>query len=440
MDNIRKHLQGVDSRLAATHALALVCDKHETLDDAIGKLAGKYRLSDADRKLVHAICGFVFRNLTVIDAAIFRIMNRKRAPSPKLLHHLLRVGAAQLLYMDVAEHAALFETVAATGSLHLSRQKSLVNAVLRSVQRQKAEILATPLTPLQKLPEWLRNRWISNYGELLAGEIASACEHQAPIDVTIKDLKAPLEEAQKLGGEYIGLQTVRVHQAPAHVASWPGFEDGAWWIQDIAATLPINMLGDIAGKSVLDMCAAPGGKCMQLAARGANVIALDRSASRMQRVIENLSRVKLGQRVKTVVADAEGWTPEDAPHVILLDAPCSATGTLRRHPELPWNHEENHIEKMAASQRALLAHAAKMLGKQGQILYCTCSLEIEEGENQVEEFLNHHKDFSEITAIPEALAPYLKRGLRDIGWRAFPHVLADKGGMDGFFIALLQKR
>lgn len=429
---------GVASRVAAARIMASVFEQKHTLDEALEKIGAKQRLSDQDRRLVHAISGFVFRNLKTIDRAILTVMNRKRAASPVLLHQLLRVGVAQILYMDVAVHGAVHATVSATGSLHLGRQKNLVNAVLRSVQRQKEVLLSTPSSALDMLPEWLQKRWIQSYGEEGALKLSAQMRQEAPIDITLKDAQASLEWAQVLRAESISPGSLRVRQGVGHITSWPLYEEGAWWVQDLAASLPINMLEDVAGKSVLDMCAAPGGKTMQLAARGAKVTALDVSASRMQRVTENLARVRLEHQVQTVVADAVSWSPESRFDVIVCDAPCTSTGTLRRHPELPWNHEEKLLEKTTASQRAMLKRASKMLQPGGHILYCTCSMEPEEGENQVEEFLHNNKEFSELTVVPQHIKPFLKRGIRNIGWRTNPDALADKGGMDGFFIALLK--
>lgn len=441
MDNHNsKDASGVSARVAAARVLASVMEQKLTLDEALEKFGAKERLSDQDRRLVHAISGFVFRYLPIIDSTILTVMNRKRAASPQLLHQLLRVGVAQLFYMDVAEHGAVHATVSAAGSLHLGRQKGLVNAVLRSVQRQKGTLRKTPESALEMLPEWLRQRWIQNYGQDYAEDVAGIMRQEAPIDITLKDAKASHEWGQKLKGESLCLGSVRVHHATGHVASWSGFEEGAWWVQDLAASLPINMLGDVAGKSVLDMCAAPGGKTMQLAAKGAKVTAIDLAPTRMQRVAENLSRVGLAHDVQMVVADVTTWRPESSFDVIVCDAPCSSTGTLRRHPELPWNHEEKLLAKTTASQRAMLRRASELLQPKGQLLYCTCSMEVEEGENQVEKFLNQNRNFKEMQTVPEHIKPFLKRGMRNIGWRTNPTVLADKGGMDGFFMALLERQ
>jgi len=440
MDEISQDNQGVESRVAATHALAQVFERGVTLDEALDRVGAKYRLSDADRRLVHAICGFTFRNLPAIDTVLRQIMDRKRDPSPKLLHQLLRVGVVQILYMDVAEHAAVHATVSAAGSLHLSRQKGLINAVLRSVQRQRDTLVTTAPDALDTLPEWLRKRWVASYGESQARTLVKAMGQEAPIDLTIKDAHASLEWAQKLGGDVIIPGSVRVRQGVGQIASWPGFTEGAWWVQDAAASLPIKVLGDVAQKSVLDVCAAPGGKTLQLAAAGARVTALDVSGSRMQRVTGNIMRVIGPDAVTTIVSDAHHWRTDDRFDVIVLDAPCSSTGTLRRHPEHPWIHSEISVSKNALTQCDLLRRATELLAHEGKLLYCTCSLEVEEGEDQVEAFLNQYKDFKQITAIADDLKPFVKTGKGGFGFRTFPTILVDQGGMDGFFFAVLQKQ
>lgn len=432
--------QGVASRVAAAQMLADIIQNHRTIDETLEKYAARYSLSDADKRLVHAISGFVFRNLSALDRIVAAVMNRKRPPSPLLLQQLLRVGVAQLIYMEVAEHAAIHATVSAAGALHLSRQKSLVNAILRSVQRQRSEWVSQQVHPLEKLPDWLVQRWVKNYGESLAAEFIGSMDRQAPIDITLKDPDASLEWAQKLDAEPIGIGSLRIQNDRDHIASWAGFAEGAWWVQDLSASLPINMLGDVSGKPVLDMCAAPGGKAMQLAARGADLTVIDKSGARMKRVIENLQRCGLDHGVKTVVMDALKWRPEHGYDAIIIDAPCSATGTLRRHPELPWNHEEKRILELTVTQCALLDHASKMLNSKGRIIYCTCSMEAEEGEDQVESFLSKNNNYREMINIPDLLKPLLKRGVRNIGWRTYPTTLSDRGGMDGFFMACLEKQ
>lgn len=431
---------GAAPRLAAAQALAAVLDRHHTLDEALGDVFGKHRLDEADRRLVHAICGFVFRNMGTIDVNLLRIMNRKRDPSPKMLHYLLKVGLAQILYMEIAPHAAVHATVEATRFMHLSKQKSLVNAVLRSAQRQKDVILSEPVQPLQTLPAWLRDRWARHYGENAVNAYLSTAMTEAPVDLSIKDPHASLEWAQKLGGEVLYPGTVRLRQTVGQLTSWDGFATGEWWVQDAAASLPVNMLGDVAGKSVLDMCAAPGGKTMQLAARGARVTALDADPARLARLTENLERVGLAHHVTTLAADARHWGAADLFDIILCDAPCTSTGTLRRHPELPWIHKEDQLVKTRQMQNDLLRQAAKLLRPGGVLLYCTCSMEPEEGEAQIKSFLNQYSDFKEVKGVPEAVQPFLKQGFNDRGWRTVPGDSGLDGGLDGFFIALLQKQ
>jgi 16S rRNA (cytosine967-C5)-methyltransferase len=297
------------------------------------------------------------------------------------------------------------------------------------------------------LPEWLTARWVAHYGESDAQALAAVVTKEAPVDISIKDADASHEKGQLPEGETLIKGSVRVRQGASQITSWPGFNEGAWWVQDIAASLPIRMLGDVAGKSVLDVCAAPGGKTLQLAASGAKVTALDISASRMTRLSENLARVfpergaQLPQHgVEIVVADACSWRSDARFDVVVLDAPCTSTGTLRRHPELPWIHSENGLQKLGVIQHDLLRRSRDWLKDDGILLYCTCSLEPEEGENQIDAFLKENKDFKEIKEILSAVHPLVRPGARDFGFRAWPPLLAEKGGMDGFFMALLKKQ
>jgi len=432
--------QGVTARVAAAQALSHVLGNKDTVDEALTKIYVKHRLSEDDRRLVHAICGYVFRNLPAIDASLRHVMNRKKDPDPVMLHHLLRVGAAQLLYMEIAPHAAVDTCVSAAGSLGVSRQKGLVNAVLRSVHRQKDALLESQPDALGMLPAWLSERMIQAYGPDKALAVAEASRQEAPLDLGIKDAKASHEMGHLLSGDVLMEGMVRVRQRVGHITSWPGFNEGAWWVQDLAASLPISMLGDIHGKSVIDVCAAPGGKTQQAASRGARVTALDIAPTRMSRVTENLARLKLDQQVQTRVLDARHYKPDVTPDIVVIDAPCSATGTLRRHPELPWIHEQNDVDQLKVVQHELLWHCAGWIESGGILLYCTCSLDPQEGEGQVDSFLNHFKDFNEVTTLPAVVHSFVQRGINNIGWRTNPADFADKGGLDGFFIALLQKQ
>lgn len=429
--------KGSEVRAIAARVIEDVLTHGNTLDTALGQAR---HLPDNDKKLVHAICGFVFRRLPEIDRVIGRFTRKKGAVKPAILHNLLRVGVAQLLYMEIPPHAALNTVVSAAASLNLFRQKSFVNAVLRALQRDLESIKAAPLTALECLPEWLAKTWVQAYGENDAARIAEAVSHQAPLDISFFNLKAKDEWGQVLGGELLSDWSMRLDAPAGQLATWPGFDAGAWWVQDFASSLPINALPDVAGKSVLDIGAAPGGKTMQLLGRGAKVTALDASEARTTRLRDNLARVDKAQDAHIVVADARSWQANDEFDVVVIDAPCSSTGTLRRHPELPWIRTQKQLSDLVVTQREIMAHASKMVRSGGLMLYCTCSLQPEEGEIQVKEFLSAHNDFKELGGVPDSLKPYLNKGLNDIGYRTMPYYLADKGGMDGFFFALLQKQ
>jgi len=431
--------QGVSSRVAAAQLVEMVLAKRMTIDDALDRVATKNRLSDEDKRLVHAISGCVFRKLPYIDTVLRHLMTQGKDPKPPILRNLLLFDIAQLLYMAVPEHAAVNTAVSATVSLRLSKQTGLVNAILRSAQRQKQQLLNDEPDALEMLPEWLKDGWIAHYGELESKAMAAAMAQEAPVDIVIKDAQASLYWAQMLEGEVLISGAVRVRQRGGHIASWPGFHDGAWWVQDLSASLPIKMLGDVSDKSVLDVCAAPGGKTQMLARGGAKVTALDIAPSRMKRVTENLARLNMAQQVQTVVADALKYKPATLFDIVVLDAPCSSTGTLRRHPELSWIHERNQLSKLTVIQRDMLRHCADLVKSEGIMLYCTCSLEPEEGESQVEAFLSERNDFKEIKRESDSLSSLLQPGVGNIGYRTKPHVLASSGGMDGFFIALLKK-
>lgn len=429
--------QGVEPRVVAASILNEVLQEGKTLDDA---LSYAKHLPEIDKKLVHAICGYVFRRLPEIDRVIDRVTRKKSPVKPSILHNLLRVGIAQLLYMDIPPHAALNTTVSAAVPLKLFRQKAFVNGVLRTVQRDQDVLLSPRMTALECLPEWLRTSWVKAYGENDASQMADTISYQAPLDITFASPQVKDEYGQDLGGETILPWSMRIRERTSHVMSWPGFDTGAWWVQDVASSIPINMLGDITGKTALDIGAAPGGKTLQLVTKGAKVTALDDSASRTTRLRDNLRRVVPNQKVNVVVADARSWQTTDAFDVVVIDAPCSSTGTLRRHPELPWIRSQKQVMDLVVTQREIMDHAADLLSVNGVMLYCTCSLQPEEGEKQVEVFLQKHKNFKMLINIPEVLSPYVRKGLGDVGFRTFPHDMVDKGGMDGFFFCLMQKQ
>jgi 16S rRNA (cytosine967-C5)-methyltransferase len=304
--------------------------------------------------------------------------------------------------------------------------------------REGAARLATLDTPVLDTPDWLLARWIKTYGPETAHAIAAANGHEPALDVTVKS--DPEIWAEKLNGRVLPTGSVRT-LAHGAVIALPGFAEGAWWVQDAAAALPARLIGDIRGRRVADLCAAPGGKTTQLAAAGALVSAVDRAPARLRRVSENLVRLSL--TAELICADVAEWRAEPF-DAVLLDAPCSATGTIRRHPDLPWLKQAADIEALAALQRRMLARAAALTKPGGTLIYCTCSLEPEENQNIVAELLAHEPALrrapvaaSEVSGRAELLT--VDGDLRTLPCH-FPEADSQGSGIDGFYAARLVKQ
>jgi len=362
------------------------------------------------------------RHLGIIDRALDARLKRE-PPAP--VRDLLRLGLAQAYWLDTPDFAAVDTTVALTPK----PLRGLVNAVLRGQLRdgRPAE------DPEWLAPPWLFARWRAAYGEPGARAVAATIASEPATDLSPRaepgpDLLADLDAVVLPGGS---LRTSR----RGDPAGWPGFAEGAWWVQDAAAAVPARLLAVSPGETVLDLCAAPGGKTFQLAAAGAAVTALDRSAPRLKRLSESLERLRLS--AEAVTAEAVAWPDPRAFDAVLLDAPCSATGTFRRHPDVLWNVRPSDIASLAAAQTRLLAAAAARVRPGGRLVYSVCSLEPEEGEAQARAFLAAHPDFAlDPVTVGEGGAP--AASLTDAGWlRILPQHL--DGGLDGFFIARFRR-
>jgi 16S rRNA (cytosine967-C5)-methyltransferase len=269
---------------------------------------------------------------------------------------------------------------------------------LRRLAREGAERLAALDPAVLDTPPWLLARWNENYGEATARAIAGAHGHEPALDLTVKS--DPQTWADKLDGRPLPTGSVRT-VAHGAVTSLPGFAEGAWWVQDAAAALPARLFGNVGGLHVADLCAAPGGKAAQLAAAGARLTAVDRSPARLERLRGNLSRLSL--EAELVCADVEEWTAEPF-DAVLIDAPCSSTGTIRRHPDVPWLKQPSDLAALAALQRRLIARAATLTRPGGVLLYCTCSLEPEEGQQAIDEFLAREAGWRRVPITPSELA------------------------------------
>jgi 16S rRNA (cytosine967-C5)-methyltransferase len=352
---------------------------------------------------------------------------RQRPPEEVL--NLLRLGTVELCVDGAAPHGVVDAAVTlAKGDPATRRQAGLVNAVLRRVSEEapKWETL-----PVPELPKWLRKRLLAAWGKEAVAAMEAAHAAGATLDLTPRDGDAETLAAETGGA---ALPTGSVRLSMAQVTGLPGYAEGRFWVQDAAAALPARVLAPAPGASVLDLCAAPGGKTMQLAAMGARVTALDISEARMARVTENLART--GLSAETVVADALAWEggPFDA---VLLDAPCTATGTIRRHPDLPFVKEEAQLAELAALQSALIDRALRFVRPGGRVVFCTCSLLSEEGEAQVEAALARHPGLA--TEPPALSLPGVDPAwIEPQGLRLRPDFWTERGGMDGFFIACLK--
>ena len=427
-----------NARLAALRLLEAVLDKNQMLDQAMLS-EGSYRnLTTENKRFAHMLVATALRHMGEIDAVTAPLLQKGEMPQPPLLAHILRLGVVQLLYLSTPSHAAVHETVELAHAMKFSKQANMLNAVLRRVERERhmleQKIKALPASV--NLPAWIWQGWVSAYGEEQAALMAKACLLPASIDLSLRDEKEQSFWAGTLDARILPGGALRLNSG-RDISQLAGYRDGSWWVQDFAAQIPVRLLGDIDGKDVLDLCAAPGGKTMQLAAFGAQVTALDRSAKRMQRLKENLERTKLSAKIE--IADALDWRPKSGQKydAVLMDAPCSATGTIRRHPELMHLKTSNDMKKLVALQEKMLDRLPELLKQGGMAVYATCSLQIQEGEAQVERFLKANPRFKRIPLEAGDVYGFEQLISQKGDLRCLPHHLSAQGGMDGFYAARL---
>jgi 16S rRNA (cytosine967-C5)-methyltransferase len=430
---------GLAARRIAADILDGVLHKRRTLDDQLEGAAahpGLKTLSDRDRALMRRLVATILRRLGMLGHLLSRLLDRGIPTDAPRAQSALLIGAAQILWMDVPDHAAVDLSVRLVqADRRAAKYAGLVNAVLRRCAREGQPLIAEAANEMLDLPPWLVTRWVAHYGEENARAMAAAIAHEPPLDLTVKS--DPQSWASRLHGEVLTLGTVRT-PLQGSVAMLPGFNEGQWWVQDAAAALPARLLGDIAGKDVADLCAAPGGKTAQLALAGARVTAIDRSPARIARLKDNFTRLAL--EATTVVADATEWEggPFDA---ILLDAPCTATGTIRRHPDVAWLKGESDIGALSTLQHRLLQKSVSLLKPGGTLVYCTCSLEPEEGEQAIAALLDADSsvkrqpiEAGEVAGLSELITP--DGDLRTLP-SFLPHADPKLGGLDGFYAARL---
>jgi 16S rRNA (cytosine967-C5)-methyltransferase len=435
---------GLDARVMAVDILENVLGRGKTLDEALGATqsgARQRELDVRDRGLARLLATTVLRHHGRLAAVVNRFIERPLPREARRAELILLSAAAQLLLLGTPGHAAIYLAVEqAQRDPKAERYGKLANAVLRKVAAQGPAIFKTLDGVTADMPAWFLARWSKIYGADLARKIAEASLDEAALDLTLKNSGDVSTWAERLKGFALPQGSVRLGEH-APVEELEGFADGAWWVQDAAAALPARLMGDVAGKRVADLCAAPGGKTAQLANLGARVFAVDHSAIRLNRLDVNMQRLGLSDRVSTVQADILDWKPAEAFDAVLLDAPCSATGTIRRHPDLMHLKTEADIARLAKLQARFLTSAAAMVAPGGTLVYCTCSLEHEEGEEQIAQFLATNSAFTRqpITALDVGGVAEWVTPTGDL--RTLPNHLQVaspfKSGMDGFYAARL---
>lgn len=424
------------ARHVAFQILNDVFFQRKSMDEGFERAADFMALESRDRAFVRLLVTTVLKRAPEMDAVIEKILRDPIAKlKPPQLINIFRLGVAQVAFLETPAHAAVSATVDLAEEAGITHHKSLVNAVMRRLTAEGCKPLEPRDAGKANTPQWLWQLWMDDYGVEAALDIAAANLTASPVDFTVA--QDPAAWAERLEARMLPTGSLRRDNA-GFVPELPGYDDGAWWVQNAAAALPAKLFGDLKGKTVVDLCAAPGGKTAQLLHMGATVYAVDRSSNRLKRLQDNLDRLKIS--AKTVAADGAVWQPPKKVDAVLLDAPCSATGTIRHQPDVLRLKDIRDQEKLGALQRRLLVNALDMLNPGGTLIYCTCSLQKAEGEDQIEWFLSERTDV-ERAPVTTAEMPGIDEMLTAAGdIRALPCHWKDLGGLDGFYVARLKKK
>jgi 16S rRNA (cytosine967-C5)-methyltransferase len=437
--DVQSEPAGLPARRLAADILDGVLRRRRALDELLdGRQApaGLDALDERDRALVRQIVATALRRLGSLRHLLHQCLDHGLPRDAPRVESALLVGAAQILFLDVPDHAAVDLAVRiARADRHAARYSKLVNAVLRRIARQGQDLLGTVDMIALDTPAWLMERWTRHYGADTARAIALANRTEPALDLTVNS--DPEAWAARLGGTVLPSGSLRlIPHGP--VPRLPGYEEGAWWVQDAAAALPARLFGDVRDRAIADLCAAPGGKTAQLASLGARVTAVDRSPARLERVRENLRRLSLTAEVVEADATSLAAGPFDG---VLIDPPCSSTGTIRRHPDIAWLKHEGDLAGLTNLQARLLDHAVTLTRPSGIIVFCTCSLEPEEGEALIADFLARESRVrrqpiaaTEVGGQGEFLTPAGDLRTLPSHWPAPDPRL---GGVDGFYAARL---
>jgi 16S rRNA (cytosine967-C5)-methyltransferase len=427
-------LAAIETRHQSVRLVADVLRRHEPLDEAFGRSAREGPLSslpDRDRAFVRAAVATALRRLGQIEHLLARFLARPLPAKSGYAREILIIGATQILFMRVPAHAAIDTAVELARNDRNARHFSgLINAVLRRLAEAGLDAETERETLHLNTPAWLWRRWCAHYGEDTARAIAARHAEDPPLDITVK--ADPQGWAETLGGVLLPTGTVRIASPKGRVEDLPGYASGDWWVQDAAAALPARLFGDPAGLRILDLCAAPGGKTAQLAAAGARVTALDQSQTRLERLKDNLARLRLTADI--VIADAASYRAPEPYDAVLLDAPCTATGTVRRNPDIPHLKSESDLARLTPLQAGMLDNTVALVRPGGLVVYCTCSLEPEEGVEQVDRLLGRTPGLARVPIHPGEVGGcgHLLTAAGDL--RTLP-----SHDLDGFFAARLRR-
>ncbi|SIQ85181.1 16S rRNA (cytosine967-C5)-methyltransferase [Rhizobium sp. RU20A] len=433
---------GLAVRKAAAKVLSAVVDRKTSLDGMFDSKGGNpaiLGLDEADRGLARALVTTALRHRRRLAGLFDSLLKTPLPEGARSLEHILMIGAVQILYLDVPDHAAVDLAVEhALADPRTRRFANLVNALLRRIGRERDEMLAA-MSDAPVLPDWFRARLETQYGAEVATTIEASQLAPSAIDLTVKS--DPEQWADKFGGRVLPTGSVRLPADAGSIPKLEGFEEGAWWVQDAAASIPARLFGDVSGLAIVDLCAAPGGKTAQLVAAGAEVTALDQSASRLARLQDNLKR--LGMAAQTIQSNMLDFQTDHLFDGALLDAPCSSTGTCRRHPDVPWIKDAADIETLAALQERMLRKALSLVRPGGLVVFSNCSIDKTEGEAVVARVLASDPSVS-LRPVDPSLFPGLPEAFTSEGTlRTTPDMVApvgsSPGGMDGFFAAVLQR-
>ncbi len=424
-------------RRISLDVLDAVLRKGRPLDEAFSSDGRLSELSSRDRAFVRLLVTTVIRRLGEIDAVLASFLERPLRGKRERLQDVLRLGTAQLLFLETPPHAAVATSVALAKAAGFEGLAGLVNAVLRRVGVKGSAILKDLDLDKLALPGWLWNRLVQTYGEAETRAITQVQRSDPPIDLTLRDPDTADEWAQKLDATRLPNGSLRLSRGAGDIRQLAGFAEGAWWVQDAAASLPARLLAPQPGEVIADLCSAPGGKTLQLAAAGAEVFAVELHPKRLELVQENLVRTQLS--AACVVADASLWQPPESLNGVLLDAPCSATGTLRRHPDVALHRRPDELEKLVRLQDCLLENAAKLVKQGGRLVYSVCSLLPEEGPARISAFLNKGAPFRVEAVAFEDFGLPREAADETGGLRTQPSFWGETGGMDGFYMCRLRR-